>query len=73
MNANRAILESAHALFQRQTEMLKQVLEKASEAVKSLGSSAMELETADKQIKMIDASVSNAMASFSEVVDIVKR
>ncbi|MCG6863727.1 MAG: AMP-binding protein [Chromatiaceae bacterium] len=36
-DANRAILESTQSLLQRQTEMVRQVLEEASEAVKALG------------------------------------
>ena len=72
-DTNRAILESTQSLFQRQTEMLQQVLEEAPEAVKSLGSSKGPQEAADKQIKMIEDSVSKALANFSEIVEMVRK
>ena len=70
--ANRAILEGTQSLLQRQTEMMKQVLEEASQAVKSLGSSADPKEAADKQIKLIEDSVSKALANFSEISEMVR-
>jgi phasin family protein len=72
-DANRAILESTRSLLQRQTEMMKQVLEEASEAVKSLGGATSPQEAVDKQIKMIEDSVSKALANFSEVTEMVKK
>ena len=72
-DANRAILESTQSLFQRQAEMLQQVLEEAPEAVKSLSSSKGPQEAADKQIKMIEDSVSKALANFSEIVEMVRK
>jgi phasin family protein len=72
-DANRAILESSQSLFQRQTEMLQQVLEEAPEAVKSLGSSTTAQGVAEKQIKMIEDSVSKALANFSEIVEMVRK
>ena len=72
-DANRAILESTQALFQRQVEMLRQVLEEASEAVKSLGSSKSPQDAAEKQIKMIEDSLSRALANFSEISEMVRK
>jgi phasin family protein len=72
-DANRVILESTQSLFPRQTEMLQQVLEEAPEAVKSLGSSKSPQEAAEKQIKMIEDSVSKALANFSEIVEMVRK
>ena len=72
-DANRAILESTQSLFQRQAEMLQQVLEEAPEAVKSLGSSKSPQEAAEKQIKMIEDSVSKALANFSEIFEMVRK
>jgi len=72
-DANRAILENTQSLFQRQTEMLRQMLEEAPEAVKSLGSSKSPQEAAEKQIKMIEDSVSKALANFSEIVEMVRK
>ena len=72
-DANRAILESTQSLFQRQSEMLKQALEEASEAAKSLGSSTTAQEAADKQIKMIEDSVSKALSNFSEIVGMLRK
>ena len=70
--ANRAILEGTQALMQRQAEMVKQVLEEASEAAKSLSSVADPQEAADKQIKLIEASFSEALANFAEISEMVK-
>jgi phasin family protein len=53
--------------------MLKQALEEASEAAKSLGSSTTGQEAADKQIKMIEDSVSKALANFSEIVGMLRK
>jgi phasin family protein len=72
-DANRAILESTQSLFQRQTEMVKQVLEEASEAVKSLAGSANPQEAAEKEIKLIEDSVSKALANFSEISELVRK
>jgi phasin family protein len=72
-DANRAILESTQSLFQRQTEMVKQVLEEASQAVKSLASSANPQEAAEKEIKLIEDSVSKALANFSELSELVRK
>ena len=72
-DANRAILESTQSLLQRQAEMVKQVLEEASEAAKSLSSATTPQEAADKQIKMIEDSVSKALANFSEISDMVRK
>jgi phasin family protein len=72
-DANRAILESTQSLFQRQTEMVKQVLEEASEAVKSLAGSANPQEAAEKEIKLIEDSVSKALANFSEIGEMVRK
>jgi len=72
-DANRAILENTQSLFQRQTEMLQQVLEEVPEAVKSLGSSKSAQEAAEKQIKMIEDSVSKALANFSEIVEMMRK
>ena len=72
-DANRAILESTQSLFQRQTEMVKQVLEEASEAVKSLAGSDNPQEAAEKEIKLIEDSVSKALANFSEISELVRK
>jgi phasin family protein len=72
-DANRAILQSTQSLFQRQTEMVTQVLEEASEAVKSLSSATTPQEVAEKQIKMIEDSVSRALANFSEISEMVRK
>jgi phasin family protein len=70
--ANRAVLEGTQALMRRQGEMVKQVLEEASEAAKSLGSAATPQEAAAKQVKLIEDSVSEAMANFAEISEMVK-
>lgn len=72
-DANRAILESTQSLFQRQAEMLQQVLEEAPEAVKSLGHLKSPQEAAEKNIKTIEDSVSRALANFSEIVEMVRK
>jgi len=71
--ANRAILESTRSLLQRQTEMMKQVLEEASEAVKSLASSANPQDAVEKEIKLIEDAMGKALANFSEIGDLVKK
>lgn len=72
-DANRAILESTQSLMQRQTEMVKQVLDEASEAVKSLASSANPKEAVEKEIKLIENSVSKALANMSEIGEMVRK
>jgi len=72
-DANRAVLESTQSLFQRQSDMVKQVLEEASQAVKSLASSANPQEAAVKEIKLIEDSVGKALANFSEISDLVRK
>lgn len=72
-DANRAILESTQSLFQRQTEMVKQVLEEASEAVKALGSASGPQEAAEKEVKLIEDSVSKALTNFSEISELVRK
>jgi len=72
-DANRAILESTQSLFQRQNEMVKQVLEEASQAVKSLAGSANPQEAAEKEIKLIEDSVGKALANFSEISGLVRK
>ena len=72
-DANRAILESTQSLFQREVEMMKQVLEETSEAVKSLGGAANPQEAAEKQIKLIEDSVSKTLANFSEISELVRK
>ena len=71
-DANQAMLEGTKTLMQRQAEMVKQVLEEASEAAKSLGSAATPQDAADKQVKLIEASVSEALANFAEISEMVK-
>ena len=58
--------------MRRQSEMVAQVLEEASEAAKSLGSAATPQDAADKQVKLIEASVSEALANFAEISEMVK-
>ena len=58
--------------MQRQSEMVKQVLEEASEAAKSLSSTKSPQEAADKQIKLVEASFSEAMSNFAEISEMVK-
>lgn len=70
--ANQAMLEGAQSLMQRQAEMVKQVLEEASEAAKSLSSAANPQEAADKQVKLIEASFSEALSNFAEISEMVK-
>ena len=71
--ANRAMLEGTQALMKRQSEMLKQVVSEASEAAKSLGSSANNPQEAiQNQIKMLEKSVSEALANFAEISEMVK-
>jgi phasin family protein len=71
--ANRAMLEGTQALMKRQSEMLKQVVSEASEAAKSLGSSASNPQEAiQNQIKMLEKSVSEALANFAEISEMVK-
>jgi len=71
--ANRAILEGTQALMQRQAEMVKQVLEEASEAAKSLSSAKTPQEAAEKEIKLIEDSVSEALSNFAEISEMVKK
>jgi len=70
--ANRAMLEGTQALMKRQSEMLKQVVNEASEAAKSLGGSANPQEAMQKQIKLLEKSVSEALANFAEISEMVK-
>jgi phasin family protein len=72
-DANRAILESTRSLFQRQIQMMQQVFEETSEAVKSLAGSANPQEAAEKQIKLIEDSVSKTLANFSEISELVRK
>ena len=59
--------------MQRQSEMVKQVLEEASEAVKALAGSANPQEAAEKEIKLIEESVNKALANFSEIGEMVRK
>ena len=70
--ANRSVLEGTQSLMQRQTEMVKQVIEEATEAAKSLGGAATPQEAAEKQIKLIEDSVGEVLANFSEIAEMVK-
>jgi phasin family protein len=70
--ANRAMLEGTKALMQRQGEMVKQVLEEASEAVKSVGSVSTAQDAAEKEIKLIEDSVSKALTNFSEISEMAR-
>jgi phasin family protein len=72
-DAKRAILESTQSLFQHQNEMVKQVLEEASRAVKSLAGSASPHEAAEKEVKLIKDSVGKALANFSEISGLVSK
>ena len=72
-DANRAILESTRSLFQRQIQMMQQVFEETSEAVKSLAGSANPQEAAEKQIKLIEDSVSKTLANVSEISELVRK
>lgn len=71
--ANRAMLEGTQTLMKRQSEMVKQVVSEASEAAKSLGGSATPQEAADKQIKLIEDSVSEALSNFAEISEMVRK
>jgi phasin family protein len=71
--ANRAMLEGTQSLLQRQSEMVRQVLEESSEAMKSLASSGSPQEAVEKEIKMIEDSVSKALANFSEIGEMVRK
>lgn len=70
--ANQAIVEGTQALMQRQSEMVAKVLEEASDAAKALGSAATPQDAADKQVKLIEDSVSEALANFAEISQMVK-
>lgn len=70
--ANRAMLEGTQTLMKRQGEMAEQVLEEASTAMKSLRSSANVQEAAEKQIKVIEDSVSRALANLSEISEMAR-
>ena len=70
--ANQAMLDGTKSLMQRQGEMLKQVLEEASEAAKAIGGAASPQDAADKQVKLIEASVSEALSNFAEISEMVK-
>jgi phasin family protein len=72
-DANRAVLESTRSLLQRQAETVTQVLEEASEAVKSLATAATLQEGAEKQMKMFEDSVSKALTNFFEVNEMVRK
>jgi phasin family protein len=72
-DANRAILQATQSLFQRQAEMVKQVLEEASEAVKLLASSANPQEAAEKEIELIEDSLGKALANFSEIGEMIRK
>jgi len=49
------------------------VFEETSEAVKSLAGSANPQEAAEKQIKLIEDSVSKTLANFSEISELVRK
>jgi phasin family protein len=66
-------IPQTQSLFQRQTEMVKQVLEEASGAVKALGSVSDPQEAAEKEIKLIEDSVSKALTNFSEISEMVRK
>ena len=70
--ANRAMLEGTQTLMKRQGEMVKQVLNEASEAAKSLASSSTPQEAVTKQIKVIEDSVGEALANFAEISEMVR-
>lgn len=72
-SANRAVLEGTQALMQRQAEMVRQMVEEASEAAKSMGGTADPKEAAEKQIKLIEGSFSEALANFAEISEMVKK
>jgi phasin family protein len=59
--------------LQRQAETVTQVLEEASEAVRSLATAATLQEGAEKQMKMFEDSVSKALTNFFEVSETVRR
>jgi len=70
--ANRAMLEGTQTLMKRQGEMVKQVLNEASEAAKSLSTSSTPQEAAEKQLKVLEDSVSEALANFAEISEMVR-
>jgi phasin family protein len=49
------------------------VVSEASEAAKSLGGSATPQEAAEKQIKLIEDSVSEALSNFAEISEMVRK
>ena len=70
--ANRAMLEGTKTLMKRQSEMVKQVVSEASEAAKSLGGAANPTEAAEKQLKLIENSVGEALANVAEISEMVR-
>ena len=70
--ANRAMLEGTQALMQRQAEMVQQVAKEASEAAKSLAKSSSPQDAAQKQIQLIEKSVSEALSNFAEISEMAR-
>lgn len=71
--ANRAAIEGAQTLMQRQAEMVQQAMNEASEAAKALASSSSPQEAVAEQTKLIESVFSKAMANAAEISEMIKK
>ena len=73
MATNKAVIESAQAVMQRQSEMVQKAVEEATEAAQSLAGSGNPQEISAKQVELVQAAYEKALANSNEISDMVKK
>ncbi len=73
MTTNQAISECSQSVVKRQTEMLQQAMQQATDAAKSLSLSQSTQEVATKQADLLQAAYEKTIADSTEISEMAKK
>jgi len=73
MTTNQAFADSSQALVERQTEMLQQAMNEATEAAKSFADAGSPLDVATKQAELLQAAYDKTLANSTEISEMAKK
>ena len=71
--ANKSAIEGTRLLMQRQAEMIQKAMSEATAAAQSLASSKDPAEAAEKQTKLMEEAMSQAIANATEISELVTK
>jgi phasin family protein len=71
--ANQAVMAGARNLLQRQSELMKEAMDEASEAMQNMGKISDSNEAAVKQTELVQAAFEKALSNTKEISDMITR